>query len=222
MSGSQPEASVSAIVNSSRIGELAGDRFAGRQRDGHLRRGGGAPPRPRPLGIQHALQQLQSLQPRRQSGEIAGRRVALRAAAGAIEVLLAGVGVAGLQIRDIDRAPVAVERIRLGFRIVNERDDRRRGRRRGRLNGGMPLSTRPLRTSGMILSPRTSSATSVERVRSGPVSPPIASRPWQKPQVEREERLDLRCTCSGGYVCGVTVCGGFCEAGLCCVARPPP
>ena len=88
-----------------------------------LRAGGGAPPRPRPLGIQHALHQLQSLQARREAGEIAGRRMALRAAAGAVEVLLAGVGVAGLQIRDLDRAAVALERCRLRLRVVNERDD---------------------------------------------------------------------------------------------------
>src|SRR6266567_1275718 len=50
------------------------------------------------------------------------------------------------------------------------------------VNAGMPLSGRPLCTTGPILSPRTSSATSAERVRSGPVCPPIASRPWQKPQ----------------------------------------
>src|SRR3954452_9743574 len=46
----------------------------------------------------------------------------------------------------------------------------------------MPFSGRPLRTIGLILSPATSSATVSERVRSGPVAPPIASRPWQKPQ----------------------------------------
>ena len=44
-------------------------------------------------------------------------------------------------------------------------------------NAGMPLSTRPARRSGPSLSPRTSSATIAARVRSGPDSPPIASRP---------------------------------------------
>ena len=44
----------------------------------------------------------------------------------------------------------------------------------------MPLSGRPVRMTGPSLSPRTSCATSVERVRSGPPSPPAASRPWQE------------------------------------------
>src|SRR5258708_15753449 len=49
-------------------------------------------------------------------------------------------------------------------------------------NAGMPVSTRPSRITGMSLSPPTSAATSAELVRSGPLSPPAASRPWQKPQ----------------------------------------
>src|SRR5436190_4644032 len=50
------------------------------------------------------------------------------------------------------------------------------------LIGGMPRSGRPVRMTGLILSPFTSSDTRTERVRSGPVVPPVASRPWQKPQ----------------------------------------
>src|SRR5262245_8942839 len=48
-------------------------------------------------------------------------------------------------------------------------------------NPGMPFSTRPSRMTGISLSPPTSLPTSGELVRSGPVSPPAASRPWQKP-----------------------------------------
>ena len=41
-----------------------------------------------------------------------------------------------------------------------------------RSKGGMPFSGRPLRTTTPILSPLTSAATSFERVKSGPLSPP--------------------------------------------------
>jgi hypothetical protein len=44
-------------------------------------------------------------------------------------------------------------------------------------NGGMPFSGRPFFTTGMILSPSTSCPTSSESVRSGPLWPPVASRP---------------------------------------------
>jgi hypothetical protein len=46
-----------------------------------------------------------------------------------------------------------------------------------RVKGGMPLSGRPVRIIGASLLPRMSDATSAERVRSGPLSPPAASRP---------------------------------------------
>ena len=84
-------------------------------------------------------------------------------------------------------------------------------------NDGIPLSGRPTRSSGPIVSPRESSATSVERVRSGPVSPPAASRPWQNPHSDRK-RVCPAMTSSAGYDCGFTVSGGFRDAGLCCAA----
>src|SRR5579862_7161619 len=56
-------------------------------------------------------------------------------------------------------------------------------------NGGMPLSTRPSCTTARILSPRTSRITRRERVRSGPDSPPAASRPWQKEQLRANSDL---------------------------------
>ena len=66
--------------------------------------------------------------------------MALGAAAGAVEILLSGLRVAGLQIGDIDGAAVAFERVRLVFRVVDERHDG------GEVGvgkvgcGGMPLS----------------------------------------------------------------------------------
>src|SRR5262245_697355 len=47
--------------------------------------------------------------------------------------------------------------------------------------GGMPRSARPFFTTGAILSPLTSCPTRSESVKSGPLWPPVASRPWQKP-----------------------------------------
>src|SRR6516164_5850906 len=46
-------------------------------------------------------------------------------------------------------------------------------------NGGIPFSGRPLLSTGPIRLPLTSLPTSAESVRSGPVAPPVASRPWQ-------------------------------------------
>src|SRR5262245_57561930 len=50
--------------------------------------------------------------------------MALGATAGAIEILLTGLGVARLQIGDIDGPSIAFVRVRLGLRIVDERYDR--------------------------------------------------------------------------------------------------
>src|ERR1700679_3170174 len=61
----------------------------------------------------------------------------------------------------------------------------------------MPFSGRPLRTTAPILFPSTSVATSLERVRSGPVSPPPASRPWQKEQSFRKSALPLSIKAGG-------------------------
>jgi light-regulated signal transduction histidine kinase (bacteriophytochrome) len=82
-----------------------------------------------------------------------------------------------------------------------------------KINGGIPPSGRPTRTKGPILSPRTSFATSSERVRSGPDSPPTASRPWQNPHCAANRSSPAR-ICSAEYVCGVTVLGLGTEAGL--------
>jgi len=72
--------------------------------------------------------------------------------------------------------------------------------------------------NGPSRSPRRSSATRTDRVKSGPPAPPAASRPWQKPH------CDTNCVrpasaWSRGNDCGVLVCGGRCEAGL---ASPRP
>src|SRR5258708_1638954 len=48
-------------------------------------------------------------------------------------------------------------------------------------NAGIPLSSRPFRTTAPIFSPCASCSTSADAIRSGPLSPPPASRPWQKP-----------------------------------------
>src|SRR5579863_9689 len=67
----------------------------------------------------------------------------------------------------------------------------------------MPFSGRPLRTTDLILSPPTSDVTSLERVRSGPLSPPPASRPWQNEQSSRNSDAPLS-TSAGGYVFSAT------------------
>ena len=54
------------------------------------------------LGIQHLLFEFKALVTRCDPGKIAGGRVAGCASARAVEVLLAGLGVSGLQIGDID------------------------------------------------------------------------------------------------------------------------
>src|SRR6185503_2616194 len=64
--------------------------------------------------------------------------MALGAAAGAVEILLAGLGVSRLQIGGIDVPSIAFERIRLGLGVVNEGDDRREVRLRKR-RGWHPL-----------------------------------------------------------------------------------
>ncbi len=69
-----------------------------------------------------------------------------------------------------------------------------------RLKAGMPLAGRPFRTTGAVLLPFTSSATSFERVRSGPDSPPPASRPWQKAQFCKKSECPLA-TNAGGKDC---------------------
>ncbi len=49
-------------------------------------------------------------------------------------------------------------------------------------NAGMPLSGRPFRITGPILSPPSSSKARTDRTKSGPLSPPLAFDPWQNPQ----------------------------------------
>src|SRR5260370_3487211 len=67
-----------------------------------------------------------------------------------------------------------------------------------KLKGGMPFSGRPLRTTGPILFPSISCVTNFDLVRSGPLSPPLASRPWQKEQ-SRAKRVLPFWTRSGEY-----------------------
>src|ERR1700730_6801180 len=50
-------------------------------------------------------------------------------------------------------------------------------------NLGIPLSMRPFRITDEISSPCWSSRTSCDRTKLGPVSPPLASEPCQKPQL---------------------------------------
>jgi len=77
------------------------------------------------------------------------------------------------------------------------------------LNLGIPFSGRPFRITPPILSPRTSCATSFDPVRSGPVSPPAASRPWQNAQFCRNSACpastvacDSDCAaCFSGWTC---------------------
>jgi hypothetical protein len=100
--------------------------------------------------------------------------------AGPLEVPLAGVRVAGLKVGEIDRAPAAGQRGGQPLLVVNERDDGgsvgvAQRERRHALVDAARAQQRP------DLVAATSSATIGARVRSGPVSPPIASRPWQKP-----------------------------------------
>src|SRR4051812_23874396 len=82
-----------------------------------------------------------------------------------------------------------------------------------RLIGGMPLSGRPVLTMEPILSPFTSSATMDERVRSGPVSPPMASRPWQNPQCATNSGSPWA-TSFGGYTGGFTAGVRLCAASV--------
>src|SRR6202021_1496660 len=81
------------------IGENAGDFFSARRRDRDLALGSAR--------IEHEFLKLQALETRGDARQIAARRVALVASAGAIEVALARCCVAGLQISDGDAAPPA-------------------------------------------------------------------------------------------------------------------
>src|SRR5215467_5125209 len=90
-----------------------------------------------------------------------------------------------------------------------------------RSNGGIPFSRRPLRTTGPILSPFTSAATNLERVRSGPLSPPVASRPWQNEQSCRNRAFPFW-TSSGEYVFSAEGELAFDDCGLCVVVCAEP
>src|SRR5262249_15785615 len=79
-----------------------------------------------------------------------------------------------------------------------------------RRNAGMPLSVGPSRMTASIRAPLASSRTSADFVRSGPVSPPIASRPWQKPHCAANTRWPAS-ACAGG--------GAWAAAGLASAAR---
>src|SRR3954470_9780363 len=71
-------------------------------------------------------------------------------------------------------------------------------------NAGMPLSTRPSRSSARTLSPLVSSRTSGDFVRLGPVSPPIASRPWQKPHCAAKTRCPVWSCSAAAGTCACT------------------
>src|SRR5882724_1239469 len=77
----------------------------------------------------------------------------------------------------------------------------------------MPLSGRPARITGPILFPSTSVVTSFDRVRSGPVSPPPASRPWQNEQFCRKSAPPLL-TKSCGYGLNAASEAGLLAAGF--------
>ena len=83
---------------------------------------GAAPPRPRPLGYSIRCSSVQPLSALATPAKIAGRRMTVRAGR-AVEVALPGLGVAGLQVGDVDAAASAGQRRRLGFLVVDEGDD---------------------------------------------------------------------------------------------------
>ena len=95
------------------IGQRPGDRLprGQRHRDGsaaRLRR------------IKHVLKKLEPLQPLADAREVAGWRMARGAAAAAVEVPAARLGVSGLQVRHLDGTAPA-----FGSLVVNEGDHRR-------------------------------------------------------------------------------------------------
>ena len=99
------------------------DALTGRQRDLDL--GRRALSAASAAGIEHPLQQREPLEAIGHTGEVLLRVVAGGAAAGAVEVLLAGARVAGVQVVFRDLAPGAEQRSPLDPLIVDERDDRR-------------------------------------------------------------------------------------------------
>jgi len=101
------------------VGERPCDDLAGRPRDRDLRVRRGR----RAGGVQHPLQQREPFQPFGDGREVAARRMAPRAGGG--EVLLARIGVAGLQIREVHGAASAGQRFRFRLLVVNEGDDSR-------------------------------------------------------------------------------------------------
>src|SRR5580693_2538429 len=74
-------------------------------------------------------------------------------------------------------------------------------------NRGMPLSGRPLRITGPMVLPFSSSRTITERSKSGPFSPPLAFEPWQKPQAPTKVSFP-RATEAGSYFGGGAVACG--------------
>ena len=115
-----PEGSRTMIVNSSSLANGAMMVWPeGSVHGSFWRRGSGTP-----AGVEHSLQQRQSLISRGDAGQIAGSGMARGAAAGAVEIAAAGRGVAGCQVRGVHGAAPAAERFGLGFLIVDESDDR--------------------------------------------------------------------------------------------------
>src|SRR5471030_1273781 len=173
------------------VSAAAGDGLAGRQGHGHLRFGA--------AGIHEALEEFQPVVAGGDAREVAGGGVAGIAFARSVEILLALVDVAGGQVRRVDTFAAAFLRLAMVFRVCMKAASA----------ASSPLVTvkrgillRPLRTTGPIWLPSTSSATSLERVRSGPSSPPPVSRPWQKAHCWTKEDSPAL-TSSGGKVWAV-------------------
>ena len=115
--------------------------------------------------------------------QIARRRVARAAPAGAVEVRLAGLRIADDDVEDLVEPAVGVQ---VDRRVEKRREIGRPGPAASS-NSACPWSGRPARRNAPSCLPFSSSWTSADRVRSGPLDPPRAFEPWQKPHWRDEQ-----------------------------------
>ena len=100
--------------------EATGDRLAGRRCHGDFRRSGsGAATR----GIEHALEQGQSLKTRRDSSQVTRGGMAFRTISRAVEIPLPVLAHCPSEDPHVHRAAAAAQRLSLCFLIVDERND---------------------------------------------------------------------------------------------------